>query len=99
MNSLWRDLEIKQKKIDAYVMPNCIGCLRKIAIRNSNWDLYYNTRYGFCESIAKPNSGASNSIYGNLAYIYRQIKTGTIKPAQLTKYGRRVLREKGYKIV
>ena len=52
MNSLWRKHEFEQKKINAYVMPNCIGCLRKIAIRNSNWDLYYNAKYGFCESIA-----------------------------------------------
>lgn len=99
MNQLWRDLETKQKKINAYVMPSCIGYLRKIAIRNSNWDIYYNTKYDFCESIAKPDSGAENSVYGNLTYIYRQINTGIIKPSQLTKYGRRVLREKGYKII
>ena len=93
-----KEFELEQMKIDAYVMPDCIGNLRKIATQNSNWEIYYNTKYHFCESVAKTNSGARNSVYGNISYIYKQLKTGHIKKSQLTKYGRRLLEENGYKM-
>lgn len=93
---LSKDLELKQHKINAYIMPVCLGKRRKIVTECSNWEIYYNGEY--CESIAKPCSGAANSVYGNLNYIYRQIRTGVIKKSQLTKYGARLLKSKGYRI-
>lgn len=93
-----KEFELKQMHIDAYVMPDCQGKLRKIAARESNWDLYYNDKARYCMSIAKPISGASDSIYGNLSHIYKQIRTGIIKKSELTKYGARILRKNGYDI-
>lgn len=91
-----KEFELKQMHIDAYVMPDCIGHLRKIASKNSNWDLYYNARLNCCESIAKHNSGARDSVYGNLSYIYKQLRTGILKKSQLTKYGIKILKKYGY---
>lgn len=91
-----KEFELKQHRINATVMPDCIGKLRKIATAGSNWEIYYNGEY--CRSIAKPGSGASDSVYGNLSYIARQLRTGYIKPSQLTKYGRRIMRRNGYKV-
>ena len=91
-----KEFERKQMKVNAYVMPECIGKMRKIAVRNSNWDLYYIPDKKYCMSIAKPVSGASNSVYGNLSHIYRQIMNGTIKRSEITAYGWRVLKEYGY---
>lgn len=93
-----KEFELEQMKINAYVMPECIGCRRKIVTENSNWEIYYNTKYNFCESIAKENSDASNSVYGNIGYIYRQLISGRIKRSQLTKYGVRLLRKNGYNL-
>ena len=93
-----KEFEVRQHQINATVGPECIGNLRKIATESSNWEIYYNDQYGYCESIAKPGSGASDSVYGNLAYIARQLRTGYIKPSQLTRYGRRIMRRNGYKV-
>ena len=91
MNPIFRELEIKQRKIDSSTGPECIGKLRKIVVGNANWDLYYYPRGGYCFSIAKPESGASDSVYGKPEYIRQQIKTGRINPHNVTKYGRKVL--------
>lgn len=93
---LSKEFEVRQHQINATVGPECIGNLRKIATESSNWEIYYNGEY--CQSIAKPGSGASDSVYGNLSYIARQLRTGYIKPSQLTKYGRRIMRQHGYKV-
>ena len=92
------EFEKKQMHVNAAVMPLCVGKLRKVACAGSNWELYYNPAGGYCMSIAKDISGASDSIYGRIDYIYGQLRRGVIRKGQLTKYGRRVLREHGYNL-
>lgn len=89
---MFRQYEVKQRKINAYQMPLCIGHYRKIATDNSNWELYYDTQYRCILSIAKPNSGAENSWWAcGLPEIRRRVFDGRIKEKNLTKYGRRIL--------
>lgn len=92
MNPIFKDLEIKQRKIDASHGADCVGKLRKIVNGSANWDLYYSVSGKYCVSVAKPASGAADSVYGDLRYIKRQIKTGIIRKSQLTKLGRRLLK-------
>ena len=88
----FRKYEVKQRKINAYQMPLCIGHYRKIATDNSNWELYRDTTWGGIVSIAKPDSGASNATWAcGLAEIRRRVYDGRIKEKNLTKYGRRIL--------
>lgn len=87
-----RQYAVKQREINAYQMPLCIGHYRKIATDNSNWELYHDTKYGCILSIAKPGSGAMDSFWAcGLAEIRRRVFDGRIKEKNLTKYGRRIL--------
>ena len=92
MNPIFKDLEIKQRKIDASHGADCVGKLRKIVDGCANWDIYYHPG-GYCLSIAKPASGAADSIYGDLKHIKRQVAAGVIRKSQLTKLGRRLLND------
>lgn len=92
MNPIFKELEIKQRKIDASHGADCVGKLRKIINGCSNWDIYCHPNGCYCMSIAKPASGASDSVYGDLKHIKRQIATGVIRRSQLTKLGRRLLK-------
>lgn len=91
MNPIFKDLEIKQRRINTSTGPDCVGKLRKLAKGSGNFDYYYYPRGGYCMSIAKPESGCGDSIYGGPEYIRRQIRTGRINPHNVTKYGRKVL--------
>lgn len=87
-----RAYEVKQRKINAYQMPNCIGHYRKIAADNSNWELYHDMKWGGIVSIAKPESGASDACWAcGLDEIRRRVLCGLIPWKNVTKYGRRVL--------
>ena len=87
-----RKYEAKQRKINAYQMPLCIGHYRKIATDNSNWELYHDTKLNGIVSIAKPDSGAKDSVWAcNLGEVRRRVYDGRIKEKNLTKYGRRLL--------
>lgn len=88
----FRKYEVKQRKINAYQMPLCIGHYRKIATDNSNWELYHDTKWNGIVSIAKPDSGAKDSVWAcNLGEVRRRVYDGRIKEKNLTKYGRRLL--------
>lgn len=89
---VFRKYAVKQRKINAYQMPLCIGHYRKIATDNSNWELYHDTKWNGIVSIAKPGSGAMDSSWAcGLAEIRRRVFDGMIKEKNLTKYGRRIL--------
>ena len=82
--------ERKQAKIADYKGPLCRGKLRKVATTNTNWDIYYNAEKGYLESIAKPDSGARDSIFGDVAHVRNLYKKGSLKWKDFTKYGRRL---------
>ena len=86
------EFELKQMHINAASMPLCIGKLRKVAHAKSNWEYYYATDKKCFLSVAKPESGARTSYFGNMSYMRRYIMRGGIRPADLTKYGRRLLK-------
>lgn len=87
-----RAYELHQMKIDAYVMPDCIGDYRKITQEGSNWCLYHNPKNGFILSIAKPDSGASDACWAcGLDEIRRRVLCGLIPWKDTTKYGRRAM--------
>ena len=87
-----RAYEMRQMKIDALVMPDCIGAWRKITQEESNWCLYHNPKNGFILGIAKPDSGAKDSIWAcGLDEIRRRVVCGLIPWKNVTKYGRRVM--------
>ena len=92
MNPLFKEIEIKQRHIDATNGADCFGKMRKIHNGDGNFDLYIRSDKKFCESIAKPGSGCKNSVYGSLAYVKNQIRRGVLDPHRLTKYGRRLLK-------
>lgn len=88
----FRQYAVRQRKINAYQMPLCIGHYRKIENDNSSWELYYDTKYKLIVSIAKPGSGAMDSFWAcGLDEIRRRVYDGRIKEKNLTKYGRRLL--------
>lgn len=95
---MFAEFELKQMHVNADRLPLCIGKLRKIACVSSNWEYFYDPSGNYCMSIAKYSSGASNSVYGKLSYIYDQLRRGVIHKKQLTKYGRRLLRDHGYNL-
>ena len=95
---MFAEFEFKQMHVNADRLPLCIGKLRKIAHASSNWEYFYDPSGGYCMSIAKYSSGACDSVYGNLPYIYAQLRRGVIQKKQLTKYGWRVLRDHGYNL-
>lgn len=87
-----RAIEHHQMQINAHVMPLCIGHYRKIATDNSNWELYHDTKWGGVVSLAKPGSGASDSVWAcKLDEVRRRVLDGRIAPKKVTKYGRRLL--------
>ena len=87
-----RAYEMRQMKINAYQMPDCIEKKRKLTQDDSNWCLYYDTQWGCIESIAKPESGCSDSYWAcDLGEIKRRIVCGLIPWKNVTKYGRRLL--------
>ena len=90
--SVFTEYNHRQMHVNAARMPLCIGKLRKVATEDSNWELYYDTQYHFFRAIAKPESGASDSTFGNIAHVRRCLREGWIKPSALTKYGRRLLK-------
>lgn len=87
-----RAYEMRQMKINALVMPDCIGKKRKLTQDDSNWCLYYDTQWGCIESIAKPESGCKDSYWAcGLDEIRRRVLCGLIPWKNVTKYGRRLL--------
>ena len=88
----FRSFELHQMRINAYQMPLCIGHYRKIATDNSNWELYHDTKWGGIVSLAKPGSGATDSIWAcKLNEVRRRVIDGRIPAKNVTKYGRRLL--------
>lgn len=77
-------------------MPGTIrrGCRNYSMIANKpgNWCLYFNAKDNIVLSIAKPGSGASDSVYGNIEHIKKQIRRGFLKRSELTRYGERLTR-------
>ena len=77
-------------------MPETIrrGCCNYSMIANppGNWTLYYCPANNTVLSIAKPGSGASDCIYGNIDHIKKQIRRGFMKRSYLTRYGERLTR-------
>jgi len=87
-----RAYEMRQMKINAYQMPDCIGKKRKLTQDDSNWCLYYDAQWGCIESIAKPESGCKDSYWAcGLDEIRRRVVSGLIPWKNVTKYGRRVM--------
>ena len=86
------EFELQQMHINAESMPLCMGKLRKVAHAKSNWEYYYSPGGKYFLSVAKPSSGAQTSIFGNITYMRRYVMWGGIRPSDLTKYGRRLLR-------
>ena len=87
---IFTQVEWELMRVRFHPQPACIGKIRKLVEGNNNWDIYWNP-YGWCESIAKPGSGAANSGFGNICHVKRLLEDGKIRPSQLTKLGRRML--------
>ena len=84
--------EFQQMKVNRSHGEDCIGKLRKVCNGDSNWDIYWNGSY--CMSIAKENSGASDSVYGKIDHVRKMIREGYISEKHLTKLGRRLVNGK-----
>ena len=89
MNAI-TEYELRQQKINATEMPECVKHLRRVTKCESNWNVYYDPKAGFCWSIAKPNSGAGNSTFGKPEHCRRLYHEGHLKWKDFTKYGRRL---------
>ena len=91
MNPIFRELEIHQMHIDRTHGPACTGTLRKVADGDGNFDYYYYPKYNYFMSIAKPESGCKDSVFGKKDHMKKMIFTGRINSHSITKYGRKVL--------
>ena len=91
---LFTEYKREQMRINAYQMPDSMKWenkqLRKIAALASNWEVYTDGRDHYY-SIAKPNSGAETSFFGDAAHVRRLIRRGYMRAADLTKLGRRLV--------
>ena len=92
---LFTEYELRQQKINAYEMPDCMKWenknMRKVVRENSNWEIYTADMKHFY-SIAKPDSGCRSSYFGDVYHIRKLMRDDHIKPSQLTRLGRRLMR-------
>ena len=92
---LFTEYHHRQQKINAYEMPLCMKWdgrnMRKVVVEGSNWEIYTDDMRHFW-SIAKPDSGCRDSYFGDVAHIRKLMRQDHIKPGQLTRLGRRLMR-------
>ena len=87
-----RAYDYRQMKINAYLMPDCVGGWRNLTQEASNWCLYYDPRQRLICSLAKPGSGARDSFWAcRLDEVRRRVLAGEIPWKTTTKYARRIL--------
>jgi len=87
---IFTEYERHQQKINDTQMPDCLKHMRRVTRSESNWNVYYDPIAGYCWSIAKPNSGAGDSVYGGPEHCRRLYYEGHLKWKDFTKYGRRL---------